>query len=140
ALAPSSTLLLAARTLQGVGAAIISPASLAIITTSFAEGGERNRALGVWGAMAGLGGTSGVLLGGVLTQSFGWPAIFLINVPIGVAVVLGSRGLVPEGRGKAEDRPFDLLGAGIVTLGMTPLPYCTVTTDLLRWGAAGTFE
>jgi MFS family permease len=74
AVAASQGVLLGARALQGVGAAIISPASLAIITTSFAEGRDRNRALGVWGAMAGLGGSSGVLLGGALTQGVGWPA------------------------------------------------------------------
>src|SRR5881227_2489009 len=98
AVAGSQAVLLGARALQGVGAAIISPASLAIIATSFDEGRDRNRALGVWGAMAGLGGSSGVLLGGVLTQGVGWPAIFLINVPIGLAVVLLGRRIIPEGR------------------------------------------
>jgi MFS family permease len=90
AIAPSSGLLLSARALQGIGGAIISPATLAIITTSFDEGAPRNRALGVWGAVGAIGATSGVLLGGVLTEGFDWPAIFLINVPIGLAVVLFS--------------------------------------------------
>src|SRR2546423_3729593 len=98
AAAASQGVLLGARALQGIGAAIISPASLAIITTSFTEGRDRNRALGVWGAMAGLGGGSGVLLAGVLNQGVGWPAVFLINGPTGLAVVLLGPRLVPPGR------------------------------------------
>jgi EmrB/QacA subfamily drug resistance transporter len=137
ALSPSPEILLAARSVQGIGGAIISPATLAIITTSFDEGPPRNRALGVWGAVGAVGATSGVLLGGVLTEAFGWPAIFLINVPIGLAVVLFSGGLVPEGRGAREDRHFDLLGAGLVTIGMTALTYGVVTTDRLGWGSLG---
>ena len=81
AIAQTQGMLLGARALQGIGAAVISPASLAIIASSFAEGHERNRALGVWSAMAGLGGTSGVLLGGLLTDVFSWPAIFLDQRP-----------------------------------------------------------
>src|SRR5271163_2919750 len=107
ALADSRTLLIGARALQGVGGAIISPASLAVIATSFAEGRERSRALGVWGAMGGLGGSLGVLLGGVLTQAFSWPAIFLVNVPIGIGVIVLSRGLIPEGRTQSATRHFD---------------------------------
>ena len=137
ALSPSPGILLAARAVQGIGGAIISPATLAIITTSFDEGAPRNRALGVWGAVGAVGATSGVLLGGVLTEAFGWPAIFLINVPIGLAVVLFSSGLVPEGRGVRGDRHFDLLGAVLVTLGMTALTYGIVTTDRLGWGSLG---
>src|SRR5690349_3174051 len=93
ALAPSSEALLAARAIQGIGAAVLSPATLAIITTSFDEGTPRNRALGAWGAVGAVGATSGVLLGGVLTEAFSWPGIFLINVPIGLALVLFSGGL-----------------------------------------------
>ena len=85
ALAGSRGELVAARTLQGLGAAIISPASLAIITTSFTEGAARNRALGIWGAIGGIGAAVGVILGGLLTQGLGWPAIFFINVPVGLA-------------------------------------------------------
>ena len=137
AVAGSQGVLLGARALQGVGAAIISPASLAIITTSFAEGRDRNRALGVWGAMAGLGGSSGVLLGGALTQGVGWPAIFLINVPIGLTVlVLGPR-LVPEGRAAGVRKHFDAAGAVLVTGGLTALVYGIVRTDTLSWGAPG---
>ena len=137
AVAGSQGVLLGARALQGIGAAIISPASLAIITTSFSEGRDRNRALGVWGAMAGLGGSSGVLLGGALTQGVGWPAIFLINVPIGLTVVLLGRRLVPEGRAAAAGRHFDAAGAVLVTAGLTALVYGIVRTDTLSWGAPG---
>jgi EmrB/QacA subfamily drug resistance transporter len=130
--------LLGARALQGLGAAIISPASLAIIATQFAEGRERNRALGVWGAMAGLGGTSGVLLGGILTQAFGWPAIFVINVPIGIAVVMVGRTLVPaDERAASTQGHFDLAGAVTITAGLTALVYGIVRTDELGWGSAG---
>jgi EmrB/QacA subfamily drug resistance transporter len=133
----SSGMLLGARALQGIGAAILSPATLAIIATSFDEGAPRNRALGLWGAMGAIGATAGVLLGGILTEAFSWPAIFLINVPIGLAIVLFSARLVPEGRSEAENRHFDLPGAVLVTLGMTALTYGIVTTDRLSWGSVG---
>src|SRR5436189_2798433 len=133
----SKAMLLIARAIQGIGGAIISPATPAIITTSFDEGPARNRALGIWGAVGAIGATAGVLLGGILTDGLGWPAIFLINVPIGLAIVLFSSGLVPEGRRAGENRNFDLLGAVLVTLGMTALTYGIVTTDRLGWGSAG---
>ena len=85
ALSTSPGLLIAARTVQGIGGAVISPASLAILTTSFAEGRERNRALGFWGAIGGIGAASGALLGGLLTQGLGWQWVFLVNVPVGAA-------------------------------------------------------
>jgi EmrB/QacA subfamily drug resistance transporter len=137
AVAQTPGMLLAARAIQGIGGAIITPATLAIITTSFDEGAPRNRALGIWGAVGAIGATSGVLLGGLLTDGLGWPAIFLINVPIGLAVVLASKDLVPEGRSERSDRHFDVLGAVLVTLGMTALTYGIVTTDTLGWGSAG---
>ncbi len=136
AAAESQTLLLGARALQGLGAATISPATLAIIASSFAEGTERNRALGVWGAMAGLGGSSGALLGGVLTETLGWPAIFLVNVPVGIAVVLAGRRVIPRAETK-EQRSFDLVGAALVTAGLTALVYAIVRTDTLGWTAPG---
>src|SRR5215207_1760276 len=119
------------------GAALLSPATLAIITTSFDEGAPRNRALGSWGAIGALGATAGVLLGGVLTEAFSWPAIFLSNVPSGLAIVLFSSSLVPEGRSETENRHFDLPGAVLVTVGMTALTYGIVTTDRLGWGSPG---
>src|SRR6059058_2420991 len=92
ALADSRGLLIGARALQGLGGAVLSPATLSIITSSLPEGPERNRGLAAWGAVGGLGASSGALLGGVLTQAFGWPAIFAVNVPLGAIVVaLGIR-------------------------------------------------
>ncbi len=137
ALAPGQELLLAARAVQGLGAAVIAPASLAILASSFAEGPERNRALGMWSAMAGLGGTSGVLLGGLLTELFGWPAIFVINVPIAIAVgIAGRRLIAPDG--EVERRgDFDLGGAVTVTAGLTALVFGVVRSEALGWGSAG---
>jgi EmrB/QacA subfamily drug resistance transporter len=137
AVAGSPAVLIAARAIQGVGGAIISAASLAILTTSFAQGAERNRALGIWGAMAGLGGSSGVLLGGVLTQGLGWPAIFLVNVPIGAAVIAFGRGLIPLGASTAETRHFNVSGALLVTSGMVALTFGIVRSDVLGWGSPG---
>jgi EmrB/QacA subfamily drug resistance transporter len=137
AVAGSQATLDAARAVQGFGAAVISPATLAILTTSFAEGRERNRALGVWGAMGGIGGSTGALLGGLLTQDLGWPAIFIINVPIGLAVIFASLRLVPEGRGQLEHRHFDATGAILVTVGLVALVYGIVRTDTLGWGSPG---
>src|ERR1700722_15716327 len=89
-LATSTGWLIAARTVQGLGAAILSPAALSILTVTFAEGPERNKALSIWGAIAGAGGAFGVLFGGILTQEIGWQWIFYVNVPIGSLVVLAS--------------------------------------------------
>ena len=137
ALAQGQGVLLAARAIQGLGAAVISPASLAIIASDFAEGPERNRALGVWSAMACLGGTSGVLLGGLLTQVFDWPAIFVINVPIAIAVVFAGRRLLSPDGEVAQERDFDVAGAVTVTAGLTAIVYGVVRTDALGWGSAG---
>jgi EmrB/QacA subfamily drug resistance transporter len=137
ALASSRGLLVGARTVQGLGGAIISPASLAIITTSFAEGRARNRALGIWGAIGGVGGATGVLLGGALTQTLGWPAIFFINVPVGLAVLLLAPAIVPEGRRTMAERHYDLGGALLVTSGLMLIVYGIVRTDTHGWGSAG---
>src|SRR5215217_2800373 len=137
ALAGSPAVLLGARAIQGVGGAVISAASLAIITTSFDEGASRNRALGVWGALGGLGATSGVLLGGVLTQGLGWEAIFVINIPIGLGVLAFGQRVIPEGRSTLEHRSFDVSGALLVTIGMVALVYGIVRSDVLGWGSAG---
>jgi EmrB/QacA subfamily drug resistance transporter len=133
AFANSRGLLIGARGLQGIGGAVLSPASLAIITTSFAEGSERNRALGVWGAIGGLGATSGALL----TQGLGWPAIFLINVPIGAVVIVIGRRIVPESRREDIHRHFDVSGALLVTLGLIVAVYGIVRSESLGWGSAG---
>jgi EmrB/QacA subfamily drug resistance transporter len=137
ALATSSAWLIAARAVQGIGGAIISPASLSILTTSFREGAERNRALGAWGAVGGIGGASGALLGGLLTQGAGWGWIFGVNVPVGLAVLaLGPR-IIPEGRAELGHRHFDLSGAVLVTVGFVAVVYGIVRTEVLGWGALG---
>jgi EmrB/QacA subfamily drug resistance transporter len=136
ALAHSQPLLLGARALQGLGGATISPAGLAIIASSFPEGSERNRALGVWAAMAGIGGSSGALFGGLLTQGLGWPAIFVINVPVGLAVLAAGRRWVPRNE-TVGGRSFDAVGAVLVTAGLTALVYAIVRTDTLGWTAPG---
>jgi EmrB/QacA subfamily drug resistance transporter len=137
AVADTEGLLIGARSLQGLGAAVISAASLAIITSSFTEGHERNRALGLWAAMGGIGGSAGALLGGVLTQAFDWPAIFVLNVPVGIAVVLVGRRLIPELAPADREREFDLAGAVLISGGLTALVYGIVRTDSLGWGAPG---
>src|SRR5947207_8669564 len=110
-LAQSEGWLIAARAVQGLGAAIISPAALSIVTTTFAEGAERNKALGVWGAVAGAGGAAGVLLGGILTQSFGWQWVLFVNVPIGLAAAAIAPLLLAESRREGLERNFDIAGA-----------------------------
>ena len=100
-LASSGETLIAARALQGLGAAILSPAALSLVTTTFEEGAERNKALGVWGAVAAGGGAAGSLLGGVITQSLGWEWVLWINTPIGIAAAL----LAPPVLAEAASRP-----------------------------------
>jgi EmrB/QacA subfamily drug resistance transporter len=137
ALADGQAVLIGARAIQGFGAAVISAASLAIVTSSFAEGSERNRALGLWAAMGGVGGSAGALLGGALTQAFDWPAVFLINVPVGIAVVLAGRRLIPHQAPGATERKLDVPGAVLITAGLTGIVYGIVRTDSLGWGAPG---
>ena len=137
ALSGTRELLIGARALQGIGGAVISPASLAILTTSFAEGRERNRALGVWGAIGGIGAASGALLGGILTQGLGWQWVFLVNVPVGLGVLAVARTLVPAGRAELGHRHFDVTGALLVTGGFIALVFGIVRTDTLSWAASG---
>jgi EmrB/QacA subfamily drug resistance transporter len=137
ALASGRTTLLAARSLQGLAGAVISPATLSIITTSFAEGPERNRGLGAWAAMGGLGASSGAFLGGVLTQGLGWPAIFAVNVPLGALVIVLGLRVIPRAARHAGPRHFDLLGALLVTAGLVSLTFGIVRTDVLGWGSSG---
>jgi EmrB/QacA subfamily drug resistance transporter len=137
-LASSSGFLVGARMVQGLGAAIISPAALSILTTTFAEGKERNTALGVWGAIAGTGGAAGVLLGGVLTDWVGWEWIFFINVPIGLAVIALAPRLLQESRVESDERRFDVAGAASVTLGLVVLVYGLVGTTTHSWTAPRT--
>ena len=137
-LATSEATLIAARAVQGIGAAVISPAALSILTTTFSEGAERNRALGIWGAIAGTGGAAGVLLGGVLTDQLNWSWIFYINVPVGALVIaLGPR-FLRESRVEAGRRAFDLVGAALVTGGLSLLVYALVQTVDHSWAAPRT--
>jgi EmrB/QacA subfamily drug resistance transporter len=136
--ADSKVLLIAARGVQGLGGAIIAPASLSILTTTFQEGPARNRAVGIWGAMGGAGGAAGVLLGGVLTDLLSWRWILFINVPIGlIAAVLAQRYIV-AGRAERSDRNFDLAGAVTATLGLSVLVLGIVRTDATGWGSIPT--
>jgi EmrB/QacA subfamily drug resistance transporter len=138
ALADSPGLLLGARALQGIGGAIVSPTTMSIIVTSFAEGRERNRALGAWSAISGLGAASGSVLGGLLTSGFDWPAIFLINVPLGVAVIVGGlRVVAPDPLIDRVRGHFDISGALLVTAGLVALTYGIVRTESLGWGSPG---
>jgi EmrB/QacA subfamily drug resistance transporter len=130
--------LIIARAVQGLGAAILSPAALSIVTTTFTEGSERNRALGVWGAVAGSGGAAGVLLGGVLTQSLGWEWVLWVNVPIGLAAAALSPMLIAESRSESETRRFDILGAVSVTAGLSILVYALVDANDAGWGSTQT--
>ena len=136
-LAQSEGWLIAARAVQGLGAAIISPAALSIVTTTFAEGAERNKALGVWGAVAGAGGAAGVLLGGILTDGLGWEWVLFVNVPIGLAAAAITPLLVAESRAP-ERHGFDVLGAVTVTAGLALLIYSVVGTTEHGWGATRT--
>jgi EmrB/QacA subfamily drug resistance transporter len=120
-LSRSAALLVAARTVQGLGAAAVAPAALAAITAAIPDGAERRRALGVWTAAAAGGGASGWLLGGVLTEQGGWPWVFLVNVPIGAAAVVLAPLVVPETRSAARRRPLDAAGAVTVTAGLALL-------------------
>jgi EmrB/QacA subfamily drug resistance transporter len=137
ALASSKGVLLSVRALQGVGGAIVSPATLSIITSSLPEGRERNRGVGLWGAVGGLGASSGALLGGVLTQAFGWPAIFAINVPVGALVIALALRTIPTDVRTEGRRHFDATGAVLVTAALVSVTYGIVRTDVLGWGSPG---
>jgi EmrB/QacA subfamily drug resistance transporter len=137
-LAGSSSQLIAARAVQGLGGALLAPAALSILTTIFAPGAERNKALGVWGAVAGSGGAAGVLLGGVITEALGWEWVLFINVPIGIAAALLSFRLIRESRAEVEHRSFDLPGAATVTAGLTAAVYGIVEAEKVGWTSART--
>jgi EmrB/QacA subfamily drug resistance transporter len=136
-LASSRGMLIGARTLQGFAGAVVSPATLSIITSSFREGAERNRGLAAWGAIGGLGASSGALLGGFLTQGLGWPAIFAVNVPLGAIVIVAGLQVIPDDPAHDGERHFDVTGAVLVTAGLVSLTYGIVRTDTLGWGATG---
>src|SRR5215831_3709313 len=132
-LASSSGMLIGARAVQGLGAALISPAALSIISITFAEGAERAKALGVWAAIAIGGSAVGLVLGGFLTQVFSWPWIFFVNVPVGVVACVLSLRLIPESRDEHAQLAFDLPGAVRATAGLMSLGYAIVKSETDGW-------
>ncbi|MGE0027095.1 MAG: MFS transporter [Thermoleophilia bacterium] len=136
-LAPGPETLVAARAVQGLGAAVLSPATLTILTTTFTEPRERARALGIWSAALASGGATGALLGGILTDTLSWRWIFLVNVPVGVAGIVAARAVLAERRGEGT-RSLDLAGALLVTGSLTALVYGLVRTDVVGWGSPQT--
>ncbi|MFZ1880896.1 MAG: MFS transporter [Gaiellaceae bacterium] len=136
--ATSANVLIAGRALQGLGGALVSPAALSIVTTTFAEGRERTKALGVWSAIAAGGAAAGLVIGGFLTEYLTWRWVFFVNLPIGVAAALLSLRFVPNSR--AEERPetYDAAGAVTVTGGLLVLVYAIVKAQTYGWGSAKT--
>src|SRR5688572_496791 len=130
--------LIAARAAQGLGAAIISPAALSIITNTFRDGAERNKALGAWGAVAGAGGAAGVLLGGVLTDGLGWEWVLWVNVPVALIAAALAPALLAESRSESATRHFDAWGAITVTAGLSILVYALVDATDAGWGSTQT--
>jgi EmrB/QacA subfamily drug resistance transporter len=137
-LATSSGQLIVARAVQGLGAAILSPAALSIVATTFRDGAERNKALGIWGAVAGSGGAAGVLLGGVLTEGLGWEWVLWVNVPIGLIAAAIAPSLIAESRAENETRHFDVAGAFTVTAGLSLFVYALVDAENAGWGSGRT--
>ena len=137
-LAQSEGMLIVARAVQGLGGAIITPAALSIVMTSFEEGAERNKALGIWGALGGSGAAVGVLAGGVLTKYLGWEWIFFVNVPVGALVLALMPRIVPESRREGAERSYDVLGAVLVSGGLALFVYSISRAPDVGWGSART--
>jgi EmrB/QacA subfamily drug resistance transporter len=138
-LAQSESLLIAARFVQGMGAAMLSPAALSTLTTTFRSARDRHTALGVWAAVSGLGGAAGVLFGGLLTEGPGWRWVLFVNVPFSAVALVGAFALLkPEARRLARLKDFDLLGAVLVTGGMLLLVYTLVKAPDRGWGTGWT--
>src|ERR687887_1659951 len=135
-LAWSETSLIGARALQGLGAAIITPSALSILSTTFVEGSERNVALGVWGAVGGFGAAAGVLLGGILTDALSWEGIFFVHVPVGTTALVLAPLLLSESR-DASVKSFDVPGAVLVTAGLSSLVYAITQAGQHGWLAGG---
>ncbi len=133
-----AAMLIVARGLQGLGAAFIAPAALSLLTSNFAEGAERNKALGVWGALGGLAAVFGVILGGLFTQGPGWRWIFFVNVPIGVVLVAAAPLVVAESRSEQRSKSFDVAGAGALTAALVLLIYTLGQTVDAGWTSART--
>ena len=137
-LATSSGQLIAARAVQGLGAAILSPAALSIVATTFKDGAERNKALGIWGAVAGSGGAAGVLLGGILTEGLGWEWVLWVNVPIGIIAAAVAPSLIAETKSEDETRHFDIAGALTITLGLSAFVFALLDAETAGWGSVQT--
>ena len=137
-LATSETMLIVGRAVQGLGGAMLSPAALSVITTSFEEGAERTKALSIWAAVAAGGGAVGLLLGGFLVESLSWEWIFFVNVPVGVAIVVAALRFVPNSVQEGALRHFDLAGATTVTGGLVALVYAIVEASNWGWGSPRT--
>jgi EmrB/QacA subfamily drug resistance transporter len=137
-LAGSEAVLIAARAVQGLGAATFLPAALSTVRNMFTEGAERNKALGIWGALAALGATAGLVFGGLLTRFAGWQYVFWLNVPVGVVALLLIRRVVPESRVDVARRRFDPLGAVTVTGALVLLAYAIAQAPRVGWGTART--
>ena len=137
-LAVNAGMLVGARLGQGAGAAMMAPAGLSILTTSFNSGDDRNRALGVWGAISGLAAAAGVFLGGVLSQGPGWRWVLFVNLPVCALILFGAYRLVPGGRPAARSAGFDIPGAVLATGGMLLLVYALVRAPEQGWGSART--
>jgi MFS family permease len=138
ALATSDTFLIVMRGVQGLGAAVLLPAALSIVMNMFAEGAERNKALGIWGAIGAAGATIGLLAGGLLTRYAGWAYIFYLNVPIGAAALMLARRVVPESRLASARRSYDPLGAITVTGALVILVYAISQAPTVGWAATRT--
>ena len=137
-LATSSGMLIVGRGLQGLGGAMVSPAALSIITTTFAEGPDRNKALGVWSAIAAGGAAAGLLMGGVLTDLLSWQWCFFVNVPVGIAAIVAALRYVPNTLAEHRPSSIDIAGAVSVTSGLVVLVYAIVKAQEWGWGSAQT--
>ncbi|RJL36236.1 MFS transporter [Bailinhaonella thermotolerans] len=134
-LATGPVVIIVARAIQGIGGALLLPSTLALLNSLFAEGPQRNRALAVWGGAGASGLTIGALLGGLLTENFGWPAVFYVNVPLAGLVALAALAVIPRDPARGERRRFDMPGALSVTGGSTLLVFALVEGPELGWGS-----
>jgi MFS family permease len=132
-LAPSGGVLIAGRLLLGLSAAVVAPAALSMVTTTFAEGPERNRALGIWGGLGGVGATAGLLAGGAVTVALGWPWVFFLNVPICLFVLVAGPALLPSDARERRTGSFDAAGAAVITAALALLIYAVISVPSAGW-------
>jgi EmrB/QacA subfamily drug resistance transporter len=137
-IAPNAATLVGGRALQGLGAALVSPAALSIVMTTFAEGRERTKALGIWSSIAAGGGAVGLVLGGLLTDTLSWRWVFFINLPVGIAAVLAAIRYIPESRAEKRPDTADIGGAVSVTAGLLVLVFAIVKTGDYGWTSGRT--